>query len=69
MGYFYAICKLTDNHAWEKFKNRVHKKSNGKISLTVQIFHSDDKQEIERVKFTGEYFSWINKEHLADGPF
>ncbi len=66
---FYAICKFIDIHSWDKFKNRVVKKSNGKISLSVKIFHKNDNEDIERVKFNGEYFSWINKEHLADGPF
>ncbi len=54
---FTAVCNLSFGEEWVKFRDRVKKKSNGRIVLTVDITHNDER----RVSFRGEYYAWLKK--------
>jgi thioesterase domain-containing protein len=54
---FKAVCNVLCNDAWVNFRERVKKKSNGKISLSVDIIHNEE----IKVSFKGEYYAWLKK--------
>ena len=56
---FQAVCNLEDMEIWEKLKNRVVRKKNGKIILPINIYHQDDPKE-PKATITAEYFAWLN---------
>jgi thioesterase domain-containing protein len=50
-GDFAAVCRFTDEHAWQRFRTMLERRGRARMTLTAQLLHGDH----EMAAFTGDF--------------